>query len=93
MQERIVPTVTTVLGLAGGPRGMLLQAASAGLAISGAHYYFTHPRRVMVLAPPDLLAHIADVYLLAPDGARLHAFWVRTRWRILISYHPAVSRL
>jgi alpha-beta hydrolase superfamily lysophospholipase len=70
---------------------MLLQAASAGLAISGAHYYFTHPRRVMVLAPPDLLAHIADVYLLAPDGARLHAFWVRSAGesssRTILQYH------
>jgi hypothetical protein len=50
---------------------------SAGLAVGGVQFVFTHPRRVLVDAPDDLRPHVEDVQLVAVDGARLHALWIR----------------
>ena len=62
VQALIGQTASTLLG--------------AGLAMSGAYWYFTHPRRVVAKTPEDLRPHALDVYRTAPDGATLHAIWI-----------------
>lgn len=57
-------------------RSLLLQAAGVAMAAGSAAYYFTHPQRVVAELPPDLSSGAQDVYLLARDGARLHAVWL-----------------
>jgi len=59
--------------------------------MSGAYWYFTHPRRVVAKTPEDLRPHALDVYRTAPDGATLHAIWLRAAGagsdRTIIQHH------
>jgi len=47
-----------------------------GIAMGGAHYYFTHPRRVPAPVPEDLLPSAEHLERISADGARLHALWI-----------------
>jgi len=77
VQALIGQTASTLLGV--------------GLAMSGAYWYFTHPRRVVLETPEDLRPHALDVYRTAPDGATLHAIWIRAAGagsdRTIIQHH------
>lgn len=76
-------------------RSLLLQAVGVALTAGGSAYYFTHPQRVVAELPPDLAPGAQDVYLIAKDGARLHAVWLvgsrdsggQLPERTLVQYH------
>jgi len=67
---------------------LLLQAAAGiGLAVGGARYYFTHPRRVTAAAPVDLVKASRDVFRQAADSTRLHAIWLGGHGERTIVHH------
>jgi pimeloyl-ACP methyl ester carboxylesterase len=75
---------------------LLTQVLGIGLAVGGARYYFTHPRRVIADLPRDLDQVSEKVFLRAEDTAQLCGTWLRAapgkpggfpRERTIIHHH------